>query len=74
MAYDIWAAGLSPEIFTPITRQNKDTWDALLDGSYGWKDIYKDGSDEELVLRKMENPGAALEDVYWNNWWDKSAG
>ncbi|KAF9470654.1 hypothetical protein BDN70DRAFT_888887 [Pholiota conissans] len=71
--YDIWAAGLSPEIFTPITRQNKDTWDALLDASYSWRDTYKDASCEELELRKMENPGAALEDVYWNNWWDKSA-
>jgi hypothetical protein len=66
LIYDIWCAGLSPELFAPIL--HADIWDGLLQASYGWKDIYKGGSAEGVENWRSENPGAAAQSGHWSRW------
>jgi hypothetical protein len=39
--YEIWCAGISPDILGPIEQQHLGIWDSLLQASYGWKELYK---------------------------------
>ena len=58
--YEIWCAGLSPDILQPIISQETGVWDSLLQASYGWKEMYKTASDVTAILRKSATPGAEI--------------
>lgn len=66
--YDIWCAGLSPEVLNPIKGHTTDIWHGLLQASYGWENTYKAGSDVEKNLRRSMNPGAADDGGHWSRW------
>ncbi|KIL67286.1 hypothetical protein M378DRAFT_9526 [Amanita muscaria Koide BX008] len=65
--YDIWSAGLSSEFLSPIDSRTT-IWDALLQASYGWKEIYKAPTKVEKEIRSSMNPGAADDDGHWSHW------
>lgn len=71
VVYEIWCAGISPDIFNAVEPSQANTWAALLQASYGWKTIYRgDGVDQEL--RMSMNPGAATEFGHWRRWAKRS--
>jgi hypothetical protein len=67
VVYDIWCAGISPKVLN-IKPLEADTWEALVQASYGWKDLYKTETVLERNLRKSMNPGAAYDDGHWSRW------
>jgi hypothetical protein len=67
VAYDIWCSGLSPDILVPITPEKEDTWQALLQRSYGWQDVYN-GENVPKGLRRSMNPGAGMDMDHWSQW------
>ncbi|RXW15099.1 hypothetical protein EST38_g10747, partial [Candolleomyces aberdarensis] len=69
--YDIWVAGLGPEIFGVMT--DKGVWEALLQASYGWRDMYKGVDAEEATISKQMTPGLAEDDPFWDLWVDNDA-
>ena len=71
VVYEIWCAGISPDIFNAVEPSQANTWVALLQASYGWKTIYKgDGVDKEL--RMSMNPGVATDFGHWRRWAKRS--
>ncbi len=70
-AYDIWCAGLSPEILCPVTAENQAVWAALCGESGRWLNTFKDGG--ELVSARMAMaPGGAGNEAFWSNWCEDS--
>jgi hypothetical protein len=59
IVYEIWCAGISPDVLNPIKPQQAGTWDSLLQASYGWKELYKGTSAVTGDLRRSAMPGAA---------------
>ena len=57
--YEIWCAGISPDLLRPIEQQQVGIWDSLLQASYGWKELYKTSSEVTVDLRRSTTPGAA---------------
>ena len=68
---EIWCAGVSPDILGPVQGPDVGIWDALLQASYGWKDLYKMESKALGDLRRSAAPGAALDDGHWAHWADR---
>ena len=68
MVYEIWRAGLSPDILQPIISQETGVWDSLLQASYGWKELCKTASDATATLRKSATPGAARDPGHHSRW------
>ncbi|EDR09449.1 uncharacterized protein LACBIDRAFT_326243 [Laccaria bicolor S238N-H82] len=64
--YEIWCAGLSPEVLHPV--KEKGVWEALLQASYGWKALYATPSDVAKKLRQSATPGATQEDGHYSCW------
>ncbi|RXW22219.1 hypothetical protein EST38_g3634 [Candolleomyces aberdarensis] len=64
--YDIWVAGLGPEVFGVVDADSAPVWQALLRG----KDerlrfaVSKEG---EEILKSM-TPGVAEDEAHWNSW------
>jgi len=71
IVYEIWCAGLSPDILGPISDQQASLWDALLNASYGWRELYKGLSVTKKELRRSANPGSALDNGHWKQWADR---
>jgi hypothetical protein len=66
VVYEIWCAGLLPDILAAVEPSQMNTWAALLQASYGWKSIYE-GPNVDKDLRRSMNPGAR--DVgHWRHW------
>jgi hypothetical protein len=68
VVYEIWCAGLSPDILQPIISQETGVWDSLLQASYGWKELYKTASDVTATLRQSATPGAARDPGHYSRW------
>jgi len=68
VVYEIWCAGLSPDILEPIIAQETGIWDSLLQASYGWKELYKTTSKVAVTLRQSATPGAAREAGHYCRW------
>jgi hypothetical protein len=68
VTYDIWCAGLSPKVFSPIDKTYAHVWDALLQASYSWQELYKADTEAEQNLRRSMNPGAASDKGHWSRW------
>jgi hypothetical protein len=68
VVYEIWCAGMSPEIFSPIESQQVGIWDSLLQASYGWQTLYKSSSTVISDLRRSAVPGAALDPGHYSRW------
>jgi hypothetical protein len=66
--YDIWCSGLSSGILCPVSQQQNDVWQSLLQVSYGWERIYKDAPQSAQHLRRAMNPGAGTDPAHWLNW------
>ncbi|KAJ2932242.1 hypothetical protein H1R20_g4866, partial [Candolleomyces eurysporus] len=64
--YDIWVAGLGPEIFGVMT--DKSVWEALLGASHGWADILRGVGPLEMASTMRMNPGVAEDAPFWNYW------
>ncbi|EDQ98420.1 uncharacterized protein LACBIDRAFT_335978 [Laccaria bicolor S238N-H82] len=64
--YEIWCAGLSPDVLLPI--KEKGVWEALLQASYGWKSLYETPLDIAKKLRQSATPGAARENGHYSCW------
>jgi hypothetical protein len=69
ITYDIWCSGLSPDNLLPVTADKEDVWQALLQRSHGWQDVYS-GDKVPKRLRRSMNPGAALDGDHWSQWND----
>jgi hypothetical protein len=68
VVYEIWCAGLSPDILGPIIPQETGIWDSLLQASYGWKELYKTTSKVSATLRQSASPGAARGAGHYSCW------
>jgi hypothetical protein len=68
VVYEIWCAGLSPDILGPIIPQETGIWDSLLQASYGWKELYKTTSSVTATLRQSATPGAARNAGHYSRW------
>jgi hypothetical protein len=68
ITYDIWCAGLSHQVLNPIHASDVHIWDALLQASHGWQELYKADTEEEENLRRSMNPGAASDRGHWSRW------
>ena len=68
VVYEIWCAGISPDILGPIEQQEVGIWDSLLQASYGWKELYKTTSEVTANLRKSATPGAARDAGHYSRW------
>ena len=68
VVYEIWCAGLSPDILGPIVPQETGIWDSLLQASYGWKELYKTTSSVTATLRQSATPGAARNAGHYSRW------
>jgi hypothetical protein len=68
VVYEIWCAGLSPSIFSPIESNERGVWDSLLQASYGWKELYNATSTVAADLRRSAVPGAALDSGHYARW------
>jgi len=66
--YEIWCAGISPDILHPIEHQYIGLWAALLQASYGWQELYKGISSVTKDLRRSAVPGAALDSGHYACW------
>jgi hypothetical protein len=66
--YEIWCAGLDAGILTVVDEKRSSTWASLLQASYGWKEIYKEGDLPLENLRRSMNPGAAIDAGHWDCW------
>ncbi|KDR72947.1 hypothetical protein GALMADRAFT_228637 [Galerina marginata CBS 339.88] len=66
--YDIWIAGLSPDHLKPIDLQKADVWEAILQASYGWTDVYKAETLKQEKLRRAMNPGTTADSNHWCLW------
>jgi len=66
LIYEIWCARLSSEILGPI--EDASIWNALLQASYGWKEIYKAPSKEVKCLRQSAMAFAALDEGHYSCW------
>lgn len=67
--YDIWCAGLAPEILCPINGMQAGLWDSLLRASHDWKMIYKTDLESQLLRRTM-NPMTACDTSHWCRFYD----
>jgi len=72
VVYEIWCAGISPDILGPIEKEKAGVWDALLQASYGWKDLYNKASSEARDLRRSVNAGAASDSGHWSRWAERT--
>jgi hypothetical protein len=68
--YDIWCAGLAPEILCPIKGMQAELWDRLLEASHGWKMIYKMDLARQQLLQSM-NPATASDIGHWCRFADR---
>jgi hypothetical protein len=68
VVYEIWCAGISPNVLSPIEKQEVGVWDSLLQASYGWKELYKGTSAVTADLRRSAAPGAALHSGHYSCW------
>ncbi|KAF8223321.1 hypothetical protein L208DRAFT_1317347, partial [Tricholoma matsutake] len=66
--YEIWCAGISPDILGPIEQQQAGVWDSLLQASYGWEELYKTTSEVTADLRRSATPGAARDVGHYSRW------
>lgn len=66
VVYEIWCAGLSPDIFNAIEAHQAETWNSLLRASYSPDVIYKDGAN--VGLTRAIYPGSASEKEHWDSW------
>ena len=66
-SYDFWVSGLSPKILVPVM-DGETAWESILQASSDWKTIYKGGTRHSERLRKSMNPGVALDEEFWENW------
>ncbi|KAH7906254.1 hypothetical protein BJ138DRAFT_1117736 [Hygrophoropsis aurantiaca] len=66
--YDIWCAGLSPQMLCPVDASAKENWDALLIASTGWQDEFNSvpSSRAQAETTKSMNPGAAVDPAHWS--------
>ena len=68
IVYEIWCAGISPDILGAIEYTQATSWEALLQASHGWMSIYRTASTVTQDLRRSENPSAALDRGHWDAW------
>jgi hypothetical protein len=68
VTYDIWCAGLSSEVLSPIDVLYTHIWGTLLQALYGWQELYKVDTDEEQNLQMLMNPGTVSNDGHWSRW------
>ena len=70
VVYEIWCAGVSPDILGPVEHQDADVWNALLEASYGWKKRYDSTSALTRDLRRSAAPGVAID--HFDRWADRN--
>jgi len=67
--YDLWCAGLDPDIVGPITSQDEDSWTGLKGFCNGWAADYTSGTTRvQAKLRREMNAGAALDANHFAAW------
>lgn len=71
--YNIYCAGLSPDVLPQVKEEEKSTWDGLLQAYRPWGSIYVEGKGAnaaEVPNRASMNPGTALAQGFWRNWYE----
>ncbi|KAH8113152.1 hypothetical protein DFH11DRAFT_1728064 [Phellopilus nigrolimitatus] len=70
IAYDIWCAGLSSDFIKPIAKEKQNVWEALLDASYPWRDLYRINGEIGMQEQLQElTPCAATPPPFWENFY-----
>jgi hypothetical protein len=69
--YDIWCAGIDPDLLLPVKEEEVDHWVALLQLSRSWEDTYK-GDGGWVDRRAGQNPLAGIKESFhrWFNEYD----
>lgn len=64
-SYDIWVAGLSPDVLAVIDMKDQAIWDELLSASKGWENMYK--HPDPTTHKLMQNMAPMLGDTaeFW---------
>ncbi|KIL67871.1 hypothetical protein M378DRAFT_9131 [Amanita muscaria Koide BX008] len=65
--YDIWIAGITPNVLRPIDPNLQDTWKALLQASYGWKNLFQ-ATGYAKRMRMSTDAASAQGDGHWDSW------
>jgi hypothetical protein len=65
-SFDFWCAGLSKEVLGPIKEDEESIWEALLQASRGWQDVYKADAPRG-ELRRAACVGAGQHPAHWQN-------
>ncbi|KAL0945534.1 hypothetical protein HGRIS_014895 [Hohenbuehelia grisea] len=75
IVYDIWIAGLTPEVYAPITKDDQSIWLAALAATRRWESIYNAPrrAPEMRAIRQSAHPGAAALVDHWRRWVDLPA-
>ncbi|KAL0948165.1 hypothetical protein HGRIS_014960 [Hohenbuehelia grisea] len=70
IVYDIWIAGLSPDVYAPITNEDQSIWLAALAASRRWESIYSvpRQAPEMRHIRQSCHAGAADPRDHWRRW------
>ncbi|KIY53554.1 hypothetical protein FISHEDRAFT_68769 [Fistulina hepatica ATCC 64428] len=63
-SYDIWASGLSKEVFCAC-KDYLSPWRDLLAVSSGWKDLYTEKDSLQRELQMQTTPMAGKDDAFW---------
>jgi hypothetical protein len=62
--YDIWASGLTGDVFS-IIDGDLDNWRALLGASHGWQQIYKSHKKSIREVKQTMTPMAGDKEAFW---------
>lgn len=64
-SYDIWIAGLNPDVLAVISKEDQAIWDVLLSASRGWKKIYQHDDPITVSLMKNMSPMVSQDPDFW---------
>ncbi|KAM6498654.1 hypothetical protein JOM56_006602 [Amanita muscaria] len=69
--YDIWIAGITPNVLRPIDASLQDSWKAVLQASHSWKRLFDATGPDARDMRMSMDAASAEDRGYWK-WWFES--
>lgn len=71
--YDIWIAGITPNVLRPIDASLQDTWEAVLQASHSWKRLFDATGLDARDMRMSMDAASAEDNGHWNWWFENVA-